>query len=156
MKKYLFALLIMLAGNVSLAQPTPLLPSTNLDQWWPFCSATDLLDRTMTGFDLLSSAVTGATDRFGQPNKAYLFNGVNSELHYSTTLSLPIFGIADFTYSAHIFPTAAQHSIIVYNGNPALDGLGIIMGDGAGGAGNRIGLRFGGLSEQFLQARLLR
>lgn len=148
MKRHLFALLlVLLSGSVAIAQPSPLLPSPNLDQWWPFCTGTDLLDRTFTGFDLLGSAVSGTTDRYGEPNKAYTFNGINSELHYTTTLTLPLFGIADFSYSCWIFPTAAQYSIIIYNGDPTADGLGVIMCDPAGtGPGINLAMRFGGLN----------
>lgn len=147
MKRHLFALLILLWGSAANAQVSPRMPGLNLDQWWPFCSATDLLDRTYTGFDLLSSAVTGTTDRYMVPNKAYLFNGINSELHYTTTLTLPLFGIADFTYSCWIYPTSAQYSIIIYNGDPSADGLGIIMCDNTGtGPGINLAMRFGGLN----------
>ncbi|GAA4465800.1 hypothetical protein GCM10023093_18600 [Nemorincola caseinilytica] len=151
MKRHLFALLLILGVYGAFAQataPKPRFPdNTSLDQWWPFCSATDLLDRTFTGFDLIGSSVTPTSDRFLVPNRAYEFNGFNSELHYTTTLIIPMFGIADFTYSCHIFPTAAQHAIIMYNGDPSNDGLGLIMTNAAGtGAGTQIGILFGGLT----------
>jgi|GEM_PF-6343662 len=147
MKKHLLSLLFVFAAFVSGAQPVSKLPGLSLEQWWPFCGATDLLDRTFTGFDLLSSNVTATTDRYLQPNRAYLFNGVNSELHYSTTFGIPLFGIADFTYSCHIFPTVAQDAIIIYNGNPTADGLGLIMTNSTGtGPGTYIGVLFGGVT----------
>ena len=148
MRKFLLAIGFLLAVSGAKAQ-MPLLPATSLEHWYPICSSTDLLDRTFTGFDLLSSAVTATSDRFGQPNKAYSFNGVNSEMHYTTTFSIPLFGIADFTYSCHIYPTALQDAILLYNGDPTLDGLGLIMNDGTfgGGAGNRVSMLFGGLTQ---------
>lgn len=148
MRRIFFALFIAF-GFLSAKAQTPLMPTGNLDQWYPFCSATDLLDRTFNGFDLTSSGVTAAVDRFGQPNKAYQFNGVNSEMHYSTFFSIPIFGIGEFTYSVHIYPTVAQDAIILYNGNPALNGLGIVMNNGTlgGGPGNQVALLFSGTTQ---------
>lgn len=148
MKRHLFALLLLLGVHGAFAQGyTPRLDLNTIEHWWPFCSATDLLDRTMTGFDLLSSAVSATTDRYGYPNRAYDFNGINSELHYTAPLTIPLFGIADFTYACYIYPTVAQRSIIMYNGDPSLDGLGIIMTDPTGTvAGTEIGVMFGGLN----------
>lgn len=149
MKKIIFFFTILLIGKTALAQPQPLLPSTTLEKWYPFCSATDLFDRTFTGFDLLTANTVSTSDRFGQPNKAYEFNGANSEMHYSAPFIIPAFGIADFTYSCHIFPTAAQDAIILYNGDPSTDGLGIVMNDGSfgGGPGNQVSMLFGGIAQ---------
>jgi hypothetical protein len=154
MKRLLFALALLLSANIVRAQ-LPIIPAANLIHWYPFCTSTDLFDRTFTGFDLLSANVTSTTDRFpsGSPSiaqgKAYNFNGINSEIHYTTTFTIPLFGIADFSYSCHIYPTALQDAIILYNGNPALDGLGIIMNDGTfgGGPGNQVSMLFGGLAQ---------
>ncbi len=150
MKKFLIVFAFLITSIGAQAQsPMWLLPSVNLDAWYPFCSATDVLDRTFTGYDLLSANITATTDRFGFANKAYSYNGVNSEMHYSTTFPIPMFGIADFTYSCHIYPTAAQDAIILYNGNPTIDGLGIIMNDGTfgGGPGNQVSILFGGVNQ---------
>ncbi len=149
MKRILFALVGLLSFSHAFAQPMHLLPSMNLHAWYPFCSSTDLIDRTNSGFDLLSTSLTATTDRYGTPNKAYSFNGVNSEMHYTTTFTIPAFGIADFSYSCHIYPTVTQNSIILYNGNPAVNGLGIIMNNGifGGGAGNVVSMLFGGISQ---------
>jgi len=149
MKRFLFALVALLSLNNAFAQPMHLLPSANLHAWYPFCSATDVLDRTFNGFDLLSTAVSATTDRYGHPNKAYSLNGVNSELHYSTTFTIPSFGIADFSYSIHIYPTIAQNAIILYNGNPSANGLGLIMNNGlfGGGAGTVVSMLFGGIAQ---------
>jgi hypothetical protein len=149
MKKFLLAIVTLLALNTSFGQPMHLLPSVSLHAWYPFCSATDQLDRTFSGFDLLGANLTGTTDRYGRANKAYSFNGLNSEMHYSTTFTIPAFGIADFTYSCHIYPTVVQDAIILYNGDPSNNGLGIIMNNGVfgGGAGNQISMLFGGIAQ---------
>jgi len=149
MKRFLFTIAIFLCINNLYGQAVNL-PSGNLDAWYPFCGPGDLLDRTLGGFDLIGSNVTPATDRFGRPNRAYSFNGVNSEMHYSTTFALPIFGVAEFTYSCHIFPTVIQDAIIIYNGNPTVDGFGIVMNDGTfgGGPGNIVSLLFNGTDQQ--------
>jgi len=149
MRKIFIALFALFSFSASFAQPMHLLPSANLVHWYPFCTATDLFDRTFTGFDLLGANLTPTTDRYGHTNRAYQFNGINSEMHYSTTFTIPAFGIADFTYSCHIYPTAAQDAIILYNGNPALNGLGIIMNNGTfgGGVGVHVSMLFGGIAQ---------
>lgn len=149
MKRFLFTIAIFLCINNLYGQAVNL-PSGNLDAWYPFCGSGDLLDRTFGGFDLIGANLTPAPDRFGRPNRAYSFNGVNSEMHYSTTFALPIFGVAEFTYSCHIYPTVIQDAIILYNGNPTVDGFGIVMNDGTfgGGPGNNVSLLFNGTDQQ--------
>jgi len=149
MKRFLFTIAIFLCINNLYGQAVNL-PSGNLDAWYPFCGSGDLLDRTFGGFDLIGANLTPAPDRFGRPNRAYSFNGVNSEMHYSTTFALPIFGVAEFTYSCHVYPTAIQDAIILYNGNPTVDGFGIVMNDGTfgGGPGNNVSLLFNGTDQQ--------
>ena len=149
MKRILLVLVSLFSLTASMAQPMHQLPSMNLIAWYPFCSSTDVMDRTLGGFDLLSSGVSSTTDRYGRPNQAYNFDGIASEMHYTTTFTIPAFGIADFTYSCHIYPTVAQNSIILYNGNPTANGLGLVMNNGifGGGAGNVVSMLFGGIAQ---------
>lgn len=152
MKKLYTVLALLLLSYLSFGQssgPAPRIPGGNLDKWYPFCTASDVLDRTMTGFDLISTAVSATTDRFGQNNKAYSFNGATSEMHYSTYFPIPLFGVSEFTYSCYIYPVVAQDAIILYNGNPTVDGLGFVMNNGVlgGGPGNQVALLFGASAE---------
>jgi hypothetical protein len=149
MKRILLVLVSLFSLTASMAQPMHQLPTMNLIAWYPFCSSTDVMDRTLGGFDLLSSGVSSTTDRYGRPNQAYNFDGIASEMHYTTTFTIPAFGIADFTYSCHIYPTVAQNSIILYNGNPTANGLGLVMNNGifGGGPGNVVSMLFGGVSQ---------
>lgn len=149
MRKIFVALFALMSFSAAFAQPMHLLPSLNLQHWYPFCSATDLFDRTFTGFDLLGANLTPTTDRYGHANRAYQFNGVNSEMHFSTTFTIPAFGIADFSYSVHIYPTVAQNAVILYNGDPSNDGLGLIINNGTfgGGAGVHVSMLFGGITQ---------
>ncbi len=149
MKRFLFTIAIFLCIHDLFGQAITL-PTGNLDAWYPFCSGADLVDRTFAGYDLTGANLTPATDRFGRPNRAYSFNGVNSEMHYSTFFPIPVFGVSEFTYSCHIYPTAIQDAIILYNGNPTVNGLGIVMNDGTfgGGPGNSVSILLNGTDQQ--------
>ncbi len=125
----------------------PLPARTNLQAWYPFCG--DTTDHSGNGRDLIDHGiVTGpavlTTDRFGNANSAYQFNGVNSMMNYTTFF--PNSGTPpDFTYSVWVNPTAAQSSIIMYNGDPTANGFGFVMNNGTMGvAGTQVGVYFGG------------
>ena len=120
------------------------IPDTNVEgnlvAWYPFCA--DSKDHTTGGHDLINSGVVGGTvvpsvtatfttDRFGNDSSAFLFG--NSEMYYSSVLSASTL-TGSITYSCWIYPTAAQNSVILYDGDlstPALsNGFGFVMNDG--------------------------
>ncbi len=147
MKRLLFALAILLISNVLYAQfpyePGTTLPAGNLVAWYPSCG--DTIDHGPTGYHLNNLNITYASSRFGAGNAAWLFNGANSNMHYTTTFPLSTL-IGNIGYSIWIYPTGFQNSVILHNGNPNSDGIGMIMSDGAGGPGNVVSLSFPGFT----------
>ncbi len=143
MKKFLPLIIAILITNTVFAQ----LPLTGLVAWYPFCN--DFTDHSGNGYDLANSGTAvPTTDRFGNPNDAFLFNGgPASELSYTA----PFASAGDFTYSCWINPVSAQTSVIWYNGNPTVDGFGLYMNNGTlGAAGTNVEVVFGGGIGQFL------
>jgi len=129
------------------------LPTTSLVAWYPFCA--DTTDHSGNGNTLLVAPVTTpsvittpptlTTDRFGNPNTAYLFNGATTLMRYHTFFS----AAGDFSYSCWINPSANQASTIIYNGNVNTDGYGLMMSNGTfGTAGNEVSFMFGGMGAQ--------
>jgi len=119
--------------------------------WYPFCG--NLKDHSTSGHDLLPGTVplaspTLTTDRFGNTNTAYFFNGTSSAARYSTVF--PTNG--DFTISCWVcYDTDAAHyqsAIILFDGLFTTNGVGFIISDGtpALGAGNQVGVYLGGLN----------
>lgn len=158
MKRFLFVIVILLITKAGFAQ-FPLMPGTtlpvgNLQAWYPFCynytpTITDTTDEGGTGYNLNNNNLAPTTDRFGVPNAAWLFNGSNSRMFYTTTF--PLFAVppTNFGYSVWIYPTAVQNSVILHNGNPNADGIGIIMNNGVfgGGPGNFVSVIFAGTTQ---------
>lgn len=124
----------------------PLPAKPELLAWYPFCG--DAIDRTGLGNDLINGGgptvpAILTTDRFGNLNNAYRFNGVNSMMRHTTFFG-PTGTPPDFTYSLWINPTSNQSSFVVYNGNTATNGYGIAMNNGTMGTpGNQVGVYFG-------------
>jgi gliding motility-associated-like protein len=129
----------------------PMPAKTSLQAWWPFCGDTtdhsgpggtdggpDLINHT--GF---TAPAVLTTDRFGNPNNAYQFNGINTMMNYSTFF--PNSGVPpDFTYSCWVYVTVAQSSIVWYNGNPNINGFGVVINNGVlGTPGLNAGVYFG-------------
>jgi len=124
--------------------------------WYPFCA--DTSDKSTLGVagpnPLINSGVgiTPAvltTDRFGIPNDAYAFDGIDNVMYTPTffPVSAPTL---DYTYSCWMEADTAENSIILYNGNPNTDGFGFVLNDGtATGAGSSVSVLFGGFG-QFL------
>jgi uncharacterized protein YjdB len=115
--------------------------------WWPFCN--DLTDHSGKGNTLNNGGIgsTAAADtisRYGAANAAYKFDGVKNMLYIKPAFPL-VTASGDFTYSCWIYPEAIQSSIIIFDGNPALDGIGLVMNNGVTGTpGARVGVQVGG------------
>ena len=132
----------------------PLPAKNDLYAWYPFCGDTVDLhgpNGTPGGRDLINHGLTTTpavltTDRFGNGNNAYRFNGATSMMNYTTFF--PNSGTPnDFTYSCWVNLAGPQSSIIWYNGNPNLNGFGFVVNNGTMGvAGTNVGVYFGGTS----------
>ncbi len=129
----------------------PLPATASKYAWYPFCG--DTIDMGPAGLsdgrDLINHGLTTTpavltTDRFGSPNNAYAFNGVSSMMNYTTFF--PNSGSPnDFTYSCWVNIPVNQSSIIWYNGNPGVNGFGMVVNNGTLGVpGNQVGIWMGG------------
>jgi hypothetical protein len=68
----------------------------SLVAFYPFCGNAN--DVSVNGYNATTSNVTLTTDRFGNPNKAYSFNGVNSQISVNTSFFNPNW--TDYSISA--------------------------------------------------------
>ncbi|GAB4027987.1 hypothetical protein GCM10028809_14570 [Spirosoma gilvum] len=85
---------------------------------------------------------TPTTDRFETPNSAYQFNGANSVVYvdnidYGSTITMACWVKAD---------NFNQDAVIMYYGNPKLNGFGVIMSNGLCNKGNKLAVLLGGIS----------
>lgn len=130
------------------------LPSTSplggLMGWYPFCN--DTTDHSGNTRHLLNSnpstiPATPTTDRFGIPNSAFEFNGINTMMNYTTFF--PNSGITgDFSYSCWINAYSNQSSVIIYNGRNNVNGFGFVMNNGTiGTPGSNVAVIFGGIAQ---------
>jgi len=78
MKKIIFLSFIFLKSLLCKAQLPSYLPSNGLLGWWPFNSNAN--DESGNGKNGNPLNVILAPDRFGVPNSAYMFNGINSKI----------------------------------------------------------------------------
>jgi hypothetical protein len=95
MKKTIYTLIAILGfANFTMAQVPNYVPTNGLVGWWPFDGNT--IDESINTNDGTVNGATLTTDRFGNPNKAYNFNGfsdyiiIQNTLLSSTTSSLTI------------------------------------------------------------------
>lgn len=136
MKKLIpLLLLILWASSYSFAQ----LPTSGLVAWYPFCGNPN--DYSGNGYNLHDSGAVLTTDRFGNANCAYHFNGINNEMDLNTILPTP----ADFTYSCWMLTDTIQDGVVVYNGNSNSNGVGIVYDAGAAVFGYNITMLAGGV-----------
>ncbi len=118
--------------------------------WYPFCAEHNDHSTNVPARDLAIAGAVGAapvltTDRFGMANSAYSFSG-GKGFSYSPYFS-SITPTGDYTYSCWVnIPAASsQNAIIIFNGTPAANGVGLLLSDGTiGGPGNIVSVYFGG------------
>jgi hypothetical protein len=75
MKNLIFTLLLLCSASFSFAQVPSYVPANGLVGWWPFNGNAN--DESGNGNNGTVNGATLTTDRFGQVNKAYSFDGVN-------------------------------------------------------------------------------
>lgn len=76
LKNY-FLILFCFCGAFVFAQPPAYVPTSGLLAWWGMADATDA---TTNGNNLTAFSLTPTTDRFGNANSAYAFDGTSSYL----------------------------------------------------------------------------
>jgi hypothetical protein len=90
--KLLLLAIILIGFNVS-AQLPGYVPSNGLVGWWPFSGNAD--DLSPNVYNGMISGVTPTVDRFGNPNSAYSFDGVNDQI----VINAANIGSGDFSIS---------------------------------------------------------
>lgn len=116
-----------------------LLGAPPLEAWYPFCGGDTISHGGTGGVDLTETFPLGfvnapvpTTDRFGNPNDAFLFNGTSNALAASTHFPAPVAPYTDFYYSCWFnIGGVPQKSIIMYNGKVGSDGWGFTIDNGA-------------------------
>jgi len=103
-KKLLMTLLLGISVTSANAQDLPsYIPSNGLVGFWPFTgNANDISSNANNG---VASNVVLSTDRFGNSNQAYIFNGTNSAVTIPSSASLQVSAV---TISAWININAAN------------------------------------------------
>lgn len=112
MKRLLFTFFVSSFLNLS-AQTTPeYLPANGLVGWWPFNGNAN--DNSGNGNNGIVENAALTTDRFGNPNAAYNFNGINSRIEIADAASLRCRKI---TMSAWIFSNTTAAKQVIYKGS---------------------------------------
>lgn len=111
MKKTLFALSLIINSSIILAQVPSIVPSQGLEAWWSFSGNTNDLSGNGNNFTNTGAAAL-TTDRDGNANSAYNFNGVDQYL----IVNSPSFSFAEsdsFTVSFWTQKASNQYGIAV-------------------------------------------
>lgn len=119
------------------------IPSAGLIAYYPFCG--NAKDVSGNGRDLtVSGGASLHADRHGMSSAAYEFNGIDGMLYRDTLFP----GSTDITFSLWVNIYSLQASVVMYNGNTNTNGYGMIIDDGfgTGGAGQKLGILFGGIA----------
>lgn len=108
-------------ANPSMAQVPNYVPTSGLMGWWPFTgNANDLSVNTNNG---IVNGATLTSDRFGNLNSAYNFNGINNQINVASTSSIADFPAGQtisFWMKINAYPTdGKEHSMIDKRSNDA-------------------------------------
>ena len=99
------------------AQVPSYVPSNGLIGWWPFSGNTN--DESGNGYNGTVTGATLTTDRFGNANSSYNFNGTSSKIGFGSSQSL--INLSVFTYSVWLYrdPLCKYGAIVIsnYGGN---------------------------------------
>ncbi|MEN9400873.1 MAG: hypothetical protein RL632_1976 [Bacteroidota bacterium] len=131
MKKTLLLLNIFVFSiglNIALAQVPTYVPTNGLVGWWPFNGNAN--DESGNGNNGTVNGATLTTDRFGNANKAYSFNGVNAYINVPDSQSNDL--DTNYSISLWYFPFTGFGSGSAPNGN----GNELISKWGIGGPNN--------------------
>jgi hypothetical protein len=100
--------------------------------WWPFNG--NAIDESINTNDGTVNGATLTTDRFGNNNKAYSFNGTNNKIVVNDATPLRLnntnFTISFWTY-INAYSTSGGTAFIYKRGAPTLDGWGVAASQGA-------------------------
>ena len=109
MKNLLLTVIAILGLAISsFAQVPPYVPTNGLIAWWPFDGNAN--DASGNGIDGTTFDATLTTDRFGNADRAYYFDGVDD--YIETNISSFLVLNSDFSISVWIKPTQLHNTII--------------------------------------------
>jgi uncharacterized repeat protein (TIGR01451 family) len=83
MKKTLFTFFSLALATTTIAQVPNYVPTNGLVGWWPFNG--NAVDESVNNYDGIVNGAILTTDRFGNANSAYNFNGTGNFLSLSST-----------------------------------------------------------------------
>lgn len=134
MKKQLLAAALLgltLSANL-IAQTVPnYVPTNSLIGWWPFNG--NAIDESANTNDGTVNGATLTTDRFGNVNSAYSFNGTNNKIVVNDANPLRLnntdFTISFWTY-INAYSTGGGTAFIYKRGAPTQDGWGVAAAQG--------------------------
>ncbi len=118
MKLKLTILIVLLGSVLSVrAQSVPSnIPKTGLVGWWPFSgNANDLSNSKING---TVKNATLTSDRFGNNNQSYYFNGSNSFIEFNNTLGN--FGQSNFSISCWVLDTSFSNGGTIFGKRNAI------------------------------------
>ncbi len=115
MKKVLYALIAIIGfANATMAQVPSYVPTNGLVGFWPFNGNAN--DVSGNGNNGLVNGATLVNDRFGQPNKAYTFDGVSNYIDVPSSSSIsnyPNGQTISFWFKITTFPNDGKEHYII-------------------------------------------
>jgi hypothetical protein len=129
MKKILILVSFLIIVLSTVAQVPDYVPTSNLVGYWPFNGNTN--DQSGNGNNATNNGATLTTDRFGNANKAYYFNGTSSNIYVDNFDE--ILGNSPFTVSFWVEPLASAGWIVCFG--QASDGKAFESGTYTAGSG---------------------
>lgn len=112
LKNY-FSVLFCFCASFVFAQPPAYVPTSGLLAWWGMADATDA---TTNGNTLTAFSLTPTTDRFGNANSAYSFNGTSSYLT-RTSFGHTFSQSGSFSVSIWVKKTNNTAGVAIMSGN---------------------------------------
>jgi uncharacterized protein (TIGR02145 family) len=107
MKQLLSLLLVVCLGTLASAQIPNYVPTNGLVGWWPFNGNAN--DESGNGNHGTVNGATLAADRFGNPGKAYSFDG-NDKIEVNSN---PMFDFQDFSLSIWVYSYSTSIQVLV-------------------------------------------
>ncbi|MDX1350925.1 MAG: hypothetical protein R3279_11785, partial [Putridiphycobacter sp.] len=114
--KVIFLGLSIVFSLTALSQVPSYVPVYGLKSYWPFSGNPN--DASTNANHLTNHSAALTTDRFGNTNAAYSFNGTNQYLD-QTSPSFTFGDTSDFTFSVWISKASTASGVAIMNGSTA-------------------------------------
>jgi gliding motility-associated-like protein len=130
MKKILILVSFLIIVLSTVAQVPDYVPTSNLVGYWPFNGNSN--DQSGDGNNATNNGATLTTDRFGNANKAYYFNGTSSNIYVDNFNK--ILGNSPFTVNFWVEPLASSGWLVCFG--QSSNGKAFTSGTHTAGSGN--------------------